>query len=153
MWTFFVMQGLSPLESRLVALRLPFMQIRLLGAERQSILKGNIVNVENDLDVCTSVIPRTFDNTSTVQVQLMRRLTDRTPYMYETIRPAKTYAAAKYLLDTEGYEQENVTLSRSWENAEEGETINFICNDNSCKLVVLVYKCTYFLKIVVKIVC
>lgn len=131
---FFNLQGLSPLESRLVALRLPFMQIRLLGAERQSILKGNIVNVENDLDVCTSVIPRTFDNTSTVQVQLMRRLTDRSPYMYETIEPAKVYAAAKYLVGTEGYLEENVTLSRTWEHADEGETVDFICHhDNSCK--------------------
>ncbi len=90
--------------------------------------------MENDLDVCTSVIPRTFDNTSTVQVELMRRLRDRTPYMYEIIRPAKVYAAAKYLLDTEGYKQEEVTLNRTWENAEEGETVDFICDDNICKL-------------------
>lgn len=120
------LQGLSPLETRLVALRLPFMQIRLLGAERQSILKGNIVNVENDLDVCTSVIPRTFDNMSTVQVKLMRRLTDKTPYMYETIRPAKVFAAAKYLLTTDLYKEEDIILDNTWENCTEGKLKHFL---------------------------
>jgi hypothetical protein len=67
-------QDLSPLEERLVALRLPFMQIRLMGTEQQSTLRENVVNVENDLDICAQVLPRKFDETSTVQVQLMRRM-------------------------------------------------------------------------------
>jgi hypothetical protein len=113
-------QDLSPLEERLVALRLPFMQIRLLGTERQSSLKGNVVNVENDLDICAQVLPRKFDETSTVQVQLMRRMNYKSPYMYETIRPLKVFNAAKYLMETELYQSENVVLSTDWGLYKEG---------------------------------
>jgi hypothetical protein len=108
------LQDLSPLEERLVALRLPFMQIRLKGFERQSVLAGNVVNVENDLDRCAQALPRTFDDSSTIQVQLMRMMKYKVPYMYETIRPHKVYKAAKYLVDTELYAQENVGLSEDW---------------------------------------
>jgi len=97
------------------------MQIKLLGAERQSILKGNVVNIENDLDICTSVIPRNFNNTSTVQVQLMRRLNDKRPYMYETIRPSKVHRAAEYLVGTQLYRNENIKLSRKWEKSGESK--------------------------------
>jgi len=113
---------LTPLEERLVSLRLPFMQIRLLGTQRQSSLRGNVVNVENDLDVCAQVLPRKFTESSTVQVKLMRRLRYTVPYMYETIRPAKVYLAAKYLLGTELYE--GVALSDDWSGYEEGEHYN-----------------------------
>jgi hypothetical protein len=46
---------LTPLEERLVSLRLPFCQIRSLGADRQFGMKGNIVNVMNDLDTTAKV--------------------------------------------------------------------------------------------------
>jgi hypothetical protein len=90
------------------------MQIRLLGTERQSSLRGNVVNVENDLDICAQVLPRKFDEVSTVQVQLMRRMSYRSAYMYETIRPLKVYNAVKCLMQSELYKSENVVLSEDW---------------------------------------
>jgi len=95
------------------------MQIRLLGSQRQSALQGNVVNVENDLDVCAQVLPRTFDDSSTVQVKLMRRMRYSVPYLYETIRPAIVYRAAKYLIGTELYE--NIALSDDWSGYVEGK--------------------------------
>jgi hypothetical protein len=103
-----------------VALRLPFMQIKAVGPDRQSSLHGNVVNVENDLDVVASVLPRSFDDTSTIQVQLMRRMIYKIPYMYETIRPLKVYNAAKYLVNQELYKEENVALSEDWSRSGEG---------------------------------
>jgi hypothetical protein len=103
-------KDLSPLEERLVALRLSFMQIRLMGTERQSTLRGNVVNMENDLDICAQVLPGKFDETSTVQVQLMRRMRYQTPYMYETIKPLKVYKAAKYLMSSELYKYNKMSL-------------------------------------------
>ena len=91
------------------------MQIRLKGRERQSFLRGNVVNVENDLDVCAQVLPRTFDESSTVMVQLMRKMSYRAPYMYETIRPQNVFDAAKYLVDSELYMSENVAPSDDWQ--------------------------------------
>jgi hypothetical protein len=118
---FFLFQNLSPLEERLVALRLPFMQIRLVGPDRQSSLRGNVVNVENDLDIVASVLPRNFKDTDTIQVKLMRRMQYNIPYMYETIRPIKVYNAAKYLVEQELYQEENVVLSDDWARLDESK--------------------------------
>jgi len=96
------------------------MQIRLVGSERQSKLKGNVVNVENDLDICAQVLPRKFDETSTVQVKLMRRMRYTVPYIYETIHPLKVHEAAKYLIGTDLYASENVILSEDWRLLETG---------------------------------
>lgn len=117
---FWLLQGLSPLEERLVAARLPFMQIRPGGLERQSVLRGAVVNVENDLDICAEVLPRRFKDTSTVHVQLKRRMRYRRPYMYEIIRPAKVYEAAQYLVKTELYDQHNIALSDEWSRYKSG---------------------------------
>jgi hypothetical protein len=96
------------------------MQIRPLGSEQQSSLKGNVVNVENDLDVCAKILPRRFDDTSTVQVQLKRKMIYPRSYMYEIIRPLKVYNAAKFLLDSELYKKESVILSTEWSNYSHG---------------------------------
>jgi hypothetical protein len=97
------------------------MQIRLVGPDRQSSLRGNVVNVENNLDVVASVLPRQFDDTDTIQVKLMRRMQYHIPYMYETIRPMKVYNAAKYLVTQELYMDENVVLSDDWARFDEGK--------------------------------
>jgi len=78
------------------------------------------VNVENDLDICAAVLPRRFNETSTIQVKLMRRMKYNNPYMYETIRPLKVYQAAKYLISTDLYAAENVALSDDWSRYQEG---------------------------------
>jgi len=100
------------------------MQIRSLGAERQSQLKGNVINVENDLDICAKTIPRNFQESCTIQIKLMRRLRDSRPYMYETIRPFAVYKAAKYLQTTPLYQQYNVQLSEEWNSYDQGILIN-----------------------------
>ena len=51
-----VIADLTSLEERLVALRLPFYQIRTLGSDRQCGLKGSVVNVINDLDLVAKVL-------------------------------------------------------------------------------------------------
>jgi hypothetical protein len=90
------------------------MQIKALGSDRQSQLKGNVVNVECDLDVCAEVIPLSLEETSTLQVKLMRRIADPSYYMYEVVRPFKVYHAAKYLEKTDLYISNNVKLSEKW---------------------------------------
>ena len=89
---------MSPLEEQLVAPRLPFMQIRLVGCGLQSTLRGNVVNEGNDLDKCASVLPRTFNEMSTIQVKLMRIMIYKKLYMFETVRPFKVLKAAQYLV-------------------------------------------------------
>lgn len=103
--------------------RLPFMQIRAVGCDRQSSLRGNVVNVEVDMDECALTLPRRFDDTSTVEVFLMRRRAYRVPYMHEIIRPLKVYLAAKYLSRTDLYASEHILLSSDWSRYEEGENL------------------------------
>ena len=57
------------MEERLVAPRLPFLQIRGIEYGLQSSLRGNVVNVENNLDICAKELPRAFDYTATIQVK------------------------------------------------------------------------------------
>lgn len=120
------LEGLTSLEERLVALRLPFMKIVSLGCERQFGISGGVVNVPNDFDIVAKVLPRTFEESSTVQVNLSRKLAFKTPYLYQTIRPYRVFEAAKYLTGTELYMKENVILSDEWSNSTVNEVIPFV---------------------------
>jgi len=90
------------------------MQIRLKGPEGQAAIRGNVVNVQIDIMMCTQVIPRPFNQTGTVHIKLMRRMSYSKPYMEERIRPYHVYQAAKYLIKTELYKKEDVRLCEDW---------------------------------------
>ena len=45
-----ILQNSTPLEERLLSPRLPFMQIRYLGIDKQFGLHGNCINVPTDVD-------------------------------------------------------------------------------------------------------
>lgn len=84
------------------------MNIKAVGSEQQLKLKGNIVNLENDLDICAKAIPRRFDEMSTVQLRFKRRLRDERHVWYEVIRPAVVERAKQYLMQQELYTENNV---------------------------------------------
>jgi len=106
-----VLKNLTALEERLVALRLPFLQIRSLGVDRQCGMKGNVVHIPNDIETSVSCIPRTADEASVIPVVLVRQLDHQKPYLFQMVRPVKIYEAAKYLLTTPVYQAEGATLS------------------------------------------
>lgn len=109
------MQGLTQLEERMVAPRLPFMQIRMTGFEQQWKLHGNVVNVESNINTCASCLPRPFTDMTVVQLKLMRRMNYTKPYLYDKIRPAVVAKALKYLIDTPLYKEDDVTLAPNWD--------------------------------------
>jgi hypothetical protein len=109
-----ILQDLTTLEERLCALRTPFMQIRSLGVDGQCGLRKNVVHIENDLELSVAVLPRTEDESAVIPVGLVRHLDHQHPYLFQQIRPAKVYQAAKYLLTTPIYKEEGVTLSADW---------------------------------------
>lgn len=53
---------LHPLEGRLLALRMPFMQIQELPRGGQLSLKGNVVNVPANVPPVVTSLPRTLDD-------------------------------------------------------------------------------------------
>jgi hypothetical protein len=109
-----VLKDLTTLEERLCALRLPFMQIRSLGVDGQCGIRGNVVHIENDLDMTVSVLPRTEDLSAVIPVGLVRHLDHQRPYLFQEIRPARVYEAAKYLINTPIYREEGAVLSDDW---------------------------------------
>jgi len=92
------------------------MKLRPLGWDHQLGLQGNIVNVPIDVSDTVKVLPREISNSSVIHLALMRRMDYKTPYMFETVRPARIYNACKYLVTTPAYIKEGVTLSDAWEN-------------------------------------
>ncbi|KAK3908800.1 Amino-acid acetyltransferase, mitochondrial [Frankliniella fusca] len=118
------LRGLTTLEERLVSARIPFMQIRELGYQKQLGLKGNCVNVPIDINKTVTCLPRMDSEDDTLLVQLMRRMSDKTPYAFENVRPEKVFNAARYLVNTDLYKQHNITLNESWLQQFHDETNN-----------------------------
>ena len=63
---------LFPLEEHLIALRIPFMQMRELRRGCQLSVKGNVVNVPVDIQPVVNALPRLFDENVTVATKLKK---------------------------------------------------------------------------------
>ena len=124
---------LTELEERLISPRIPFMVIRSLGYSKQFGLKGNLVNVPMNVDTNVSILPRTFSDTRTIQLKLMRQMKNKNAFMYETIRPKVVHTAVKYLVEQELYKDEGIVISNDWLNQHLSERENFIVNDEDKK--------------------
>ena len=124
------LQLLTPLEERLCALRIPFMQIRPLGVGKQLGLKGSVVNIWHSVNEVARVLPRSFSDASTVQLKFMRKLSYSNPYMFETVRPLAVYKACQILSNTPLYLKEDFVLSDEWAQKFEDEELGFIADVN-----------------------
>ena len=124
--------GLTTIEQRLISPRHEFMNIRSLGRERQHGLHGMVVNVPIDVEKTVNQLPRTFQQSQTIQLQLFRKLSYSKPYLYETIRPNLVVEAASYLSNTNLFKDQKVVLSVDWVNSvpENNGNVNFIVNPN-----------------------
>ncbi|CAH0563184.1 unnamed protein product [Brassicogethes aeneus] len=124
-------RDLSTLEERLVALRIPFMQIRAFGREKQCSIKGSIVNVPLDTSSVVSVLPRNLDDTQTIQVKLKRRQAHDSHYILETVRPAIILGALEFLKTQPLYA--NVNINPDWVDGLERDAVGNVQiehNDN-----------------------
>lgn len=68
------LKRLYPIKERLLALRIPFMQIKQLGHERQCGLKGQIVNVPISFDTTIKSLPRSPNDTHVIQLHIKRKM-------------------------------------------------------------------------------
>ncbi|CAF1941174.1 unnamed protein product [Rotaria magnacalcarata] len=109
------------------------MVIRSLGSCKQFGLKGNLVNVPMNVDTNVSILPRSFSDTHTIQLKLMRQMKNKNAFMYETIRPKIVHTAVKYLVEQELYKDEGIVISHDWINEYSNERENFIINDDDKK--------------------
>ena len=90
------LQGLTILERRCIGLNIPFMKIQSAryGGKR---INGPCVNVPAQIDKVATLLPRLPEGTPYVAVQLKRRLSYKTYYMADYIRPAKLINALIWL--------------------------------------------------------
>ena len=80
---------LHQLEERLIALRIPFMQIGELPRGGQYSLKGNVINVPVDIQPTVNCLPRPMYENFTVSVQLKKKLSYKKVDFKEHVRPLR----------------------------------------------------------------
>lgn len=123
------LQGLSDLESDLIAMRIAFMKIRGLGVSAKNVsqsgksnplgqlcMTGMVVNVPVDLSQIQLELPRTFDTDDTILIHLKRRLRYKGYYEADNVRPWKIMQALLYLVTHDTlWREANVRLKPDWE--------------------------------------
>ena len=89
---------LKALEERMVAARIPFMNIRTLShTDEQFGLQGCVINVPININDSINILPRQFGQMQTIQIELKRQMHNRDAYRYETIRPSAVWRPARYI--------------------------------------------------------
>ncbi|XP_053402924.1 uncharacterized protein LOC123548901 [Mercenaria mercenaria] len=106
---------LFALEERLIALRIPFMQLRELPRGRQLSIKGNVVNVPVDIQPVVNALPRPFDENVTVPVKLKKKMSFKSCAFSENVRPHKVLVALHWLMkNSDLYKNANVEIDENW---------------------------------------
>ena len=104
--------NLSPLEERLVSPRIPFMQIHSKPCGGQLSIVGNVVNVPANVNQTVHCLPRTLNDSETIQIKLKRKRSFKHHVSYESVRPNKVLKAAQWLLENSPiYQNEGITLN------------------------------------------
>ena len=117
--------NLHQLEERLIALRIPFMQIRELPRGGQYSLKGNVINVPVDIQPTINCLPRPMDENFTVAIQLKKKLSYKTVDFKENVRPLRVLTALHWLMNNSKlYKNSGIVIDDGWfkevtESAEE----------------------------------
>ncbi|MCG8076810.1 MAG: AAA family ATPase [Candidatus Thiodiazotropha taylori] len=135
---------LHQLEERLIALRIPFMQIRELPRGGQYSIKGNVINVPIDIQPTVNSLPRPMDENFTVAVQLKKKLSYKKVDFKENVRPLRVLTALHWLVNkSELYKKSDIVIDDNWyqevtESAEdtvkeflEGCNENIVANEGS----------------------
>lgn len=129
-----VMKDAMPLEERVVAPILPFMQIRPLmphSLNPQLGVKGSVVNIPVEIPEMVNSLPRTFDNMATVQVKLKRHMDHRSDYMFEPVRPRKVGQIMEFFEEQELYKKLGIKLNEENMCKLESQTVvDFVVDPN-----------------------
>ncbi|MCG8077008.1 MAG: AAA family ATPase, partial [Candidatus Thiodiazotropha taylori] len=107
--------NLHQLEERLLALRIPFMQIRELPRGGQYSVKGNVINVPVDIQPTVKSLPRPMDENFTIAVQLKKKMAYKKVDFKENVRPLKVLAALHWLVNnSEFYKKFGFDIDENW---------------------------------------
>ena len=120
---------LNELECRLLAPRLAFQKLMQAPRGGQLKVNGNIVNIPADVVNTVNMLPRLPNETSTIKVNLKRRLQYKSSALSLNVRPNKVAEAAKWLINNGNlYKDEGITFNDTW--LEENPNA-FVFDDNN----------------------
>lgn len=107
--------NITPLEERLIAPRIPFMQLREKPRGGQMSITGNVVNVPADVTSTVKKLPRLLSENETIPLKFKRSMSFKHSMAFERIRPNKVLAATKWLIqNTSLFRAEGIELNESW---------------------------------------
>ena len=106
---------LCPLELSLVSQIIPFMFIVPRHRGAQHGLKGLVVLVPSDLTKIQKVLPRSCDEGHIISLALKRRLSDKSAYHKQMIRPASVNAALTKLIENHVLYRNITDTTQTWE--------------------------------------
>ena len=123
---------LNELECRLLAPRLAFQKLMQAPRGRQLKINGNIVNVPADVvNTVNMLLPRFPNDTSTIKVNLKRRLQYKSSALSLNVRPSKVAEAAKWLVNNGNlYKDEGITFNDTWLEDNSNSQMLFDDSDN-----------------------
>lgn len=105
---------LNDVEERMVAPRIPFMNIRRLTHEAgQYGIRGQVINVPIDVQQTVKSLPRSVPNDAAIHVHLKHRLLAKPVYKAGVVTNNKVYAWLEYLVETPLYRFYGVKIQ--WE--------------------------------------
>ena len=107
--------NLNNLEERLISLRIPFMQIRVLNSGGQFSLKGSVVNVPAEIEPTIRALPRLQNKSETIPVKLKRMKEFKHAVATENIRPVAVMTALQTLMNSSDlYKKANISIDEKW---------------------------------------
>ena len=107
------LQGLSRLEVRCIALRIPFMMISALPKGKRGKIRGACVNVPATLQPIAEVLPRVPEDMDLVILKFKRIIVSKSNYLTDYIRPQRVMGALRWLKDNNPH-YNHVTIDDNW---------------------------------------
>ncbi|XP_061195058.1 uncharacterized protein LOC133203256 [Saccostrea echinata] len=108
--------NINPLEERLIAPRIPFMQLREKPRGGQMSITGNVVNVPADVTSTVKKLPRLLSENETIPLKFKRSMSFKHSMVFERIRPNKVLAATQWLIQNSTlFKAEGIELNESWD--------------------------------------
>ena len=107
-------EKLEAVELMLILQIIPFMFIVARHKGAQHGLKGHVVLVPSDLTKIQNVLPRSCNEEHLISLALKRRLSDKSAFSKQHIRPAAVNGALAKFMEINPFYQ-NVSICKSWE--------------------------------------
>lgn len=123
---------LTNLEERLVAPRIPFMQLHKLPRGGQTSLTGNIVNIPTNVNNTVSILPLKADDAACIPLKLKRRMNLDRHFLYQNVRPNKVIDAVKWLVkESDLYKEEGIKINAKWQYEDMGNNEQQLSSNSS----------------------